>query len=74
MIPLMLADVGKDLEIVKISGTPELKHHLEDIGFVVGDIIQVLSSQSGNVIVTVKGTRIAISNEMARKIMVKIAE
>ena len=70
MIPLVLADVGKDVVIIKIGGSLEVKHHLENIGFVAGDTIQVLSSLKGNVIVSVKGIRVAISEEMARKIMV----
>ncbi len=60
MMPLALADVGELNTIKKIGGSPEVKKHLENLGFVVG----------GNVIVNVKEARIAISEEMARKIMV----
>ena len=70
MIPLIYAEVGKDVEIAKIGGNLEIKHHLENIGFIVGDIVQVLSSLNGNLIVSVKGIRVAISTEMARRIMV----
>lgn len=70
MIPLIYAEVGKDVEIAKIGGNLEVKHHLENIGFIVGDKVQVLSSLKGNLIVSVKGIRVAISTEMARRIMV----
>ena len=48
----------------------EVKKHLEDLGFVAGDTVTIVSSLNGNVIVKVKETRVAISEEMARKIMV----
>ena len=60
MMPLMLAGIGEENTIKKIGGSPEIKKHLEDLGFVVG----------GNVIVNVKESRVAISEEMARRIMV----
>lgn len=60
MMPLALADVGEMNTIKKIGGSTEVKKHLENLGFVVG----------GNVIVNVKEARVAISEEMARKIMI----
>ena len=53
-----------------IGGNPEVKKHLEDLGFVAGDTVTIVSSLNGNVIVKVKESRVAISEEMARKIMV----
>ena len=70
MMPLMLADVGEENVIQKVGGSKELKKHLEDLGFVPGEKIAVISSIGGNVIVKVKESRIAISEEMARRIMV----
>lgn len=70
MMPLALADVGKLNTIKKIGGSPEVKKHLENLGFVVGGNVMVISTLGGNVIVNVKEARIAISEEMARKIMV----
>ena len=52
------------------AGSPEVKKHLEDMGFVAGGLVTVVSSLNGNVIVKVKEARVAISEEMARKIMV----
>ena len=56
--------------IRKIGGTPEVKKHLENLGFVVGGNVQIVNSLGGNVIVNVKEARVAISEEMARKIMI----
>ncbi len=70
MMPLALANVGEENIIKRIGGNPEMKQHLEDLGFNVGGTVTVITSLGGNVIVNVKDTRIAISNEMARKIMV----
>ena len=70
MIPLVLADAGKDMTIKKIGGSPEKKRHLETLGFVPGERVRVVSTLGGNVIVKVKESRIAISGEMAQKIMV----
>ena len=70
MMPLTLADVGEQNTIKRLAGKPEVKKHLENLGFVVGGTVTVLTSLGGNVIVNVKETRVAISEEMARKIMV----
>lgn len=70
MMPLSLAAVGKTNIIKKIGGKPEVKKHLENLGFVVGGNVSVVSTLAGNVIVNVKEARVAISEEMARKIMV----
>jgi ferrous iron transport protein A len=70
MMPLSLTDVGEENTIKKIGGNPEVKKHLENIGFVVGGTVRVISELGGNVIVNVKESRVAISEEMARKIMV----
>lgn len=70
MIPLILAAAGETNTIRKVSGNPEVKKHLEDLGFVVGGEVTVVSAIGGNLIVNVKESRIAISREMAGKIMV----
>lgn len=70
MMPLSLADVGEENTIKKIGGNAEVKQHLENLGFVVGGSVTVITALGGNVIVNVKESRIAISEEMARKIMV----
>ena len=70
MIPLTFANVGEDLIIKRVGGKPEVKKHLENLGFVVGSNVKVINMLAGNVIVVVKEARIAISNEMAHYIMV----
>ena len=70
MMPLSLADAGKENVIIKVGGNPEVKKHLENLGFVVGSDVTVLNSIGENVIVKVKEARIAISAEMAQKIYV----
>lgn len=70
MLPLTLADTGEENIIKKIGGSDKVKKHLEDLGFVVGSSVKIINTLGGNVIVNVKDTRIAISEEMAQKIMV----
>ena len=70
MMPLALADVVVMNTIKKIGGSPEVKKHLENLGFVVGGNVMVINTLGGNVIVNVKEARVAISEEMARKIMI----
>ena len=70
MMPLALADVGEENTIKKIGGSPEVRKHLENLGFVVGGSVTIVSSLNGNVIVNVKDARVAVSEEMARRIMV----
>lgn len=70
MMPLSLANVGENNIIKRIGGKPEVKKHLENLGFVVGGNVQIVTTLAGNVIVNVKETRVAISEEMAQKIMI----
>lgn len=70
MIPLTFADMGEENVIKRVGGTPEVKKHLEDLGFVVGGTVNIVSSIGGNLIVNVKNVRIAVSKELAQKVMV----
>ena len=70
MMPLSLADETRENIIKKIGGSPEVKKHLENLGFVVGGTVRVINRLGGNVIVNVKEARVAISEEMALKIMI----
>ncbi len=69
-MPLTLASVGETNMIKKVGGNPEVKKHLEDLGFVAGGDVTVITMMGGNVIVNVKEARVAISKEMAQKIMI----
>ena len=70
MMPLALANIGEEYMIRRVSGNPEVKKHLEDLGFTAGGSITVVSALGGNIIVKEKESRVAISEEMARKIMI----
>lgn len=70
MMPLALANIGEEYMIRRVSGNPEVKKHLEDLGFTAGGSITVVSALGGNIIVKVKESRVAISEEMACKIMI----
>jgi len=70
MMPLTLANAGEENMIRKVGGNPVMKKHLEDMGFVAGGNVTVVSTIGGNLIVNVKESRVAISCEMAGKIMI----
>ena len=70
MLPLAMANPGEVCIVKRVGGKDEVRRHLETLGFVVGSEVTVVSSNNGNVIVTVKGSRIAISREMAARIMI----
>lgn len=70
MMPLTLANSGENYVIIRIGGNPEVKRHLENLGFVAGGNVSVVNIVDGNLIVNVKETRVAISREMAQKIMI----
>ncbi len=70
MMPLSYAAPGEDQVIRKVGGSPEVKKHLENLGFVVGGSVKVITALDGNIIVKVKEARVAINDEMARKIMI----
>lgn len=70
MMPLSYAEVGEPQIIKRIGGSPEVKKHLEDLGFHVGGEISVVNTLGGNLIVNVKDCRVAVSKELAGKIMI----
>ena len=70
MVPLTLTEIGVEQVIQRIGGKPEVKKHLENLGFVAGSPVMVITSLGGNVIVSIKESRVAISREMAQKIMI----
>ncbi len=69
-MPLVMADTGEENIIRRVGGSPEMKKHLEDMGFVVGSTVTVMNTIGGNLIVKIRESRVAISKEMAGKIMV----
>ena len=69
-MPLTLLGTGEGSLIPRVGGKPETRQFLEGLGFVVGSPIKVISQIDGNVICSIKDTRVAISKEMAKKIYV----
>lgn len=69
-MPLTMANSGEELIIKKIGGNGETRRFLEGLGFVVGGNVTVVSEISGNVIVKVKESRVAVSKEMAMRVIV----
>ena len=69
MMPLAYAECGQPQIVKKIGGNPEVKKHLDDLGFHVGGEISIVNSL-GDLIVKVKESRVAVSKELAGKIMV----
>lgn len=70
MMPLTMARIGETNLIKKVGGNGQTKHFLENLGLNEGSSVTVISELNGNVIVSVKDSRVAISREMANKIMI----
>ena len=70
MMPIGLAHAGDTGTIRKITGRDEVRQHLAELGFVVGEEIAVVSELGGNMILSVKDSRIALDKTMARRIMI----
>ncbi len=70
MTPLSIAKTGETNFIKKITGKDEVRQHLAEMGFVVGSEITVVAEISGNLIIKIKGTRVALNREMANRIMI----
>ncbi|MDD5849210.1 MAG: FeoA family protein [Firmicutes bacterium] len=73
MLPLSMAKAGEQVMVARIGGNPDVKKHLEDLGFVTGAGVKIVSAPGdGNVIVMVKDARLAITAEMAKKVMITL--
>ena len=70
MMPLTMAEAGREIRIRKIGGKDETRRFLESLGFVIGGFITVVSEINGNLIVKVKDSRVAISKKMANRIFI----
>ena len=69
-MPLTMASPGEENIIRRVGGSPDTRKFLENLGFVAGGSVTVITTMGGNLIVNVKEARVAISREMAQKIMV----
>lgn len=70
MMPLTMLKPGESNTIKKIGGKEEIRRHLENLGFVTGGFVTVISEIGGNMIVNIKDSRVAIGKDMANKIMI----
>ena len=71
MMPLGMASIGETSCIQKITGRDEVRQHLAELCFVVGESITVVSELGGNLILSVKDSRVAIDRTMAMRVMVQ---
>ncbi len=69
-MPLTMAKAGECNYIKRITGKDEIRSHLANLGFVVGEPVTVVSDNSGNLILNIKNTRIALDKAMASRILV----
>ncbi|HIS85528.1 MAG TPA: ferrous iron transport protein A [Candidatus Faecivicinus avistercoris] len=70
MMPLGMASVGDTNIIRKITGRDDVRQHLAELGFVVGETVTVVNELGGNMILSIKDSRIALDKGMAMRIMV----
>lgn len=69
-MPLFLAECDRDFPIVRITGSDKIKKHLENMGFVTGQMVRVVTQVNENIIVKIKGVSVALSHELAKRIYV----
>ena len=73
MLPLSMAKSGERVMVSRIGGTDDVRQHLQDLGFVVGSEVEIVSAPgNGNVIVKLRDSRLAITAKMAEKVMVTL--
>lgn len=70
MMPLSMAAVGDVNTIRKITGRDDVRQHLAELGFVVGEEVRVVNELGGNLILSIKDSRVALDKQMAMRIMV----
>lgn len=70
MVPLAMAGIGEVNTIRKITGRDDVRQHLAELGFVVGEEVRVVSQLGGNLILSIKDSRVALDHTMAMRVMV----
>lgn len=68
-MPLTFMRSGESARVVKVRGAGELHHHLENLGFVPGALVKVVTEQAGNLIVEIKGSQVALDKASAKRII-----
>lgn len=74
MLPLTFVKTGDLAKVIKVNGKDNVKKHLADLGFIDGTIVNVISSHDGDIILNVKDSRLAVTREMADKIMIELVD
>lgn len=74
MLPLTFVKTGDLAKVIKVNGRDNVKKHLADLGFVDGTIVNVISSHDGDIILNVKDSRLAVTKEMADKVMIELVD
>ncbi|MBR1844606.1 MAG: ferrous iron transport protein A [Lachnospiraceae bacterium] len=74
MLPLTYVKTGDMAKVLKVSGKDMVRKHLADLGFVDGAIVTIISSHDGDIILNVKDSRLAVTREMADKIMIELVD
>ena len=69
-MPIYLADENTTFTIREVTGTDKVKKHLENLGFIVGESVMLISKVDDNVIVKIKGVSLGISKELAKRIII----
>jgi ferrous iron transport protein A len=70
MMPLSMANTGEVVSIKKIAGTDEVRQHLVELGFVIGEEVSIVNKNGGNLIINVKDSRIALDKTLANRIFI----
>lgn len=70
MMPLAMADVGEAVSIKKINGRENVRQHLKNLGFVTGEEVTIISKLNGNMVLSVKDSRLALDKSVTSKIMI----
>ena len=70
MLPIYLADPAQTLTIKQITGSDKMKKHLENLGFIIGEPIMLVNRVDNNVIVKLRGVSMAITQDLAKRILV----
>ena len=70
MVSLLFCETDDEVVVRKIEGTPEERRHLAELGIAVGGQITVIAANDGDLVISVKGARVALGREMARAILV----
>ena len=69
-MPLTMANIGERVSVKRITGNDEIRQHLAELGFIMGELVTIVSKNGGNLIINVKDSRIAIDKTMANRIMI----